>query len=53
MGHGGRRRSSPRRRGWSSRGLHDDDLSGFFVAAAPAIAGELRAALVALRADDV
>jgi myo-inositol-1(or 4)-monophosphatase len=34
-------------------GLHDDDMTGFFVAAVPAIAADLRAALVALRADDV
>jgi myo-inositol-1(or 4)-monophosphatase len=34
-------------------GLRDDDVSGFFVAAVPAIAADLRAALVALRADEV
>ncbi len=34
-------------------GLHDDDASEFFVAAAPAIAADLRAALAALRADEV
>jgi myo-inositol-1(or 4)-monophosphatase len=34
-------------------GLHDDDFTGFMMAAAPAIAPELRAALVTLRADEV
>jgi myo-inositol-1(or 4)-monophosphatase len=34
-------------------GLRDDDVSGFFVAAAPAIATDLRAALQELRADEV
>jgi myo-inositol-1(or 4)-monophosphatase len=34
-------------------GLHDDDTREFFVAAVPAIADDLRAALVALRADEV
>mgnify|MGYP003376711331 CR=1 FL=1 len=33
-------------------GLHDDDLSDFFVAAAPGIAEPLRRALVDLRADE-
>jgi myo-inositol-1(or 4)-monophosphatase len=34
-------------------GLVDDDVSEFFVAAVPAIAADLRAALVQLRADEV
>mgnify|MGYP001274109020 CR=1 FL=1 len=34
-------------------GLHDDDFSEFILAAAPGIASELRARLVALRADAV
>lgn len=34
-------------------GLHDDDTSEFFVAAVPAIADDLRAALGRLRADEV
>jgi len=34
-------------------GLHDDDVAEFFVAAVPAIADDLRAALVRLRADEV
>lgn len=34
-------------------GLRDDDTSELFVAAAPAIAGDLRAALAELRADEV
>lgn len=34
-------------------GLHDEDASGFFVAAAPAILADLRSALVRLRADEV
>lgn len=34
-------------------GLHDDDASGFFLAAAPGIVADLRQALVALRADEV
>ena len=33
-------------------GLHDDDFSAFMMAAAPAIAPDLRAALVTLRADE-
>jgi hypothetical protein len=32
-------------------GIHDDDFSAFVVAGAPAIAADLRAALVALEAD--
>lgn len=34
-------------------GLRDDDISNFFLAAAPGIAGELRQELQALRADEV
>lgn len=34
-------------------GLHDDDASGFFVAAAPGIVDDLRRELVRLRADEV
>jgi len=34
-------------------GLHDDDASGFFVAAVPAILDDLRRTLVDLRADEV
>ena len=39
--------------GMAYTGLSGDDPSGFFVAAAPAIVDDLRAALVTLRADEV